>query len=279
NSRLQFFFYTKTGNEGYFISMFGNYCELERISQDEGLSSLDSFDLPELDEWALSLDVFASRHSGQIIVSVNDKILSDIKDHDKFAGTGGGLAFLNMARGDPVEARGIRISPWDGRDPRQVLEAEPIEGKDQIFLTNLDRSSGELLGIEGDKASFKSEFGTFDIPVKRIKRIVTDKSKQRTAKRNSGDVRAFLAGNAVVTIDIESLSKGKLSGKSENFGKAEFSLESLERLVFGIYDRNLNDPEKPDQHDKAAWDRLTDPDGGINIDLQQNPPPEEKQLP
>ncbi len=272
NTRLQFQFFTNTGSEGYFLTMQGQYCELEKFTGDEGLNSLDSFKLEDLSEGTLNLILFVSKKNMQIIVSVNNKIYSEIKDHaSEFAGTGTSLAFMNMARGIPAEVRKIRVSPWDGRDPRQVLDAVAIEGKDQIFLSNMDRSSGELLGLTRGSFRVKSDFGTFDIPIERVRRIVRDKSKQRTAKRNRADIRVFLEGNTVATLKLEGFSNRKLSGISDNFGRAEFRTESIKRLVFGIYEPHSNDPGKSSAKDKDAWQKILDPAAGIDIDLNHLP--------
>jgi hypothetical protein len=105
-----------------------------------------------------------------------------------------------------------------------------------MMLSNRDTIEGEVIGIEGEMIKIKTPFTEVTFPVNRINNIALKKANPMpTARLNNGDVKALLADGSSLVFRLDNVKDDKLSGYSDNFGRAEFLQSAFKRIEFNLY--------------------------------------------
>jgi hypothetical protein len=81
------------------------------------------------------------------------------------------------------------------------------------------------------------------------------------AKRNAGDVRAYLVGRGSVTFALEKWDDKGVTGRSANFGQVTFSPRAFQRVQF-----NLDQQPAKSEDDELGEDAPPGPRQGLRID-------------
>ena len=235
-THFQFFCYTGDGHSGYFLTQNGSYFELERISRNEGTDSIESFEMSEvLNKPVLKLSLLFNKPKKQIILMFNNKVAGNlIDDASEFAGEGTSIAFFNTGRSS-IRIKDILVAEWDGGTPNSGMSPAAYKNKDVIYFINRDKSNGKLEFIRNDNVSFKTDFGKFEVPIARIKKLVTATDGHHLARRNKNDIQTFLCGMGRLTFNLEKLTKNQIFGFSENFTNADFYIKYFKKFHFNIY--------------------------------------------
>jgi len=147
----------------------------------------------------------------------------------------GGDGFVLKADHAKFEVSNIRVHDWDGRLPDLVPVVLDRE-HDLVKLGNGDVAAGTLEQILDGAALIKTQFTSVNTPVDRIRRIDFARSRTQRARLYPADVRLYYPLGGHLTMSVDSIGDGHISGISENFGQVEFPLSIFQRALFNIYD-------------------------------------------
>jgi hypothetical protein len=162
-------------------------------------------------------------------------------DPNSFAGGGTGIALY--AYSNPLKVSNIRVSNWDGTIPRAPSKGSDTK-EDVIELINGDKITGDLLSINDDNVSFGTSYATLKIPFDRVVKVFMSSDKAERARRYAEDVRVHFHSGGTMTLKLDRIEKGKVTGISENFDQASFGLDSVQLVDLNIYrDREDEDDE------------------------------------
>jgi hypothetical protein len=176
---------------------------------------------------------------------VDGKIIQRATDRNDFGGKGTGILFY--AQQGNIKISEISVTEWSGAVENQADKAQKAKENDSILFVNKDTVTGKLKSIKDGKIIFETPFAPLTIPVDRISSITFGEAGYEKPRRNNGDVEVYFANNSgKLTMQLESLSKNKISGISENFDKANFDVVAFEKIVFNIYKEKKKKSEEDD---------------------------------
>lgn len=202
-------------------------------------------------------EIRASRLNGTFCIFINDQLAEVWTDPAfKNDGFGGGLQFVSL--GEQVQrVSAIRISKWDGvvesspearagmalqmqrtwGQSMPTVKVKPRE--DGMHLANGDFVAGELVAIEGGSVAVRTRLGDIKLPVERLKTLALKSVSPERAIRRNGDIRVFFTDGSRLVLRLDAVEQGRLVGSSQNFGRAQLGMDSIERVEFNIYDPAL----------------------------------------
>ena len=227
----------KNPRNGYVLYISSGYIYLQRY-EDGSSNNMGNFRSKELQRGKGKITILSNKKEKKIILLINGKMVKQWSDTE-WAGIGGCVSFLNQSN-QTVKFRHIVIGRWNGKIPGSK-NSEVSEGKDSIAFVNDDVVSGELKSIVDGKVVFKTEYAAMNIPLKRVKEIVTASSSRHRARRRAKDMRCFFSNGDSITIDLKHIKKGIIEGTNGNFGVAKMKLNAFSKLQFNIYDEEEED--------------------------------------
>ena len=77
------------------------------------------------------------------------------------------------------------------------------------------------------------------LPVERLRTLALKSISPERAIRRNGDIRVFFTDGSQLVFRLDAVEQGRLVGSSQNFGRALFGMDSIERIEFNIYDPAL----------------------------------------
>jgi hypothetical protein len=199
------------------------------------------------------IDIRVSRKTKRIMVFLDEKMCGVFEDESLNEIHGKGLMFASDTN-DDIAISNILVTKWDpfvdepmNEDldgnfqinrgfpvPNPPKSKELPEGR--MMLSNRDTIEGEVIGIEGEMIKIKTPFTEVTFPVNRINNIALKKANPMpTARLNNGDVKALLADGSSLVFRLDNVKDDKLSGYSDNFGRAEFLQSAFKRIEFNLY--------------------------------------------
>lgn len=212
----------------------------------------------------------ASSRTGQFAFYVNDRIIDAWTDPDIGEATTGGAIHFVSRDSSPLILSRIDLSRWDGvleesPDERRNVaepgmgmrmnwwdpetesgdEPEPAE-EGTMALKNGDRIRGTVKSIEEGMITIETPFREIALPVERLRTLALAPMDPEEPKLENGDVRAWFAEGGSVVFRLDGMTEDgtAVSGYSQTFGTAEFSLSAFNRIEFDIYDF-FRDEESP----------------------------------
>ena len=229
-----------TRGNSYMLSIRSSSFSLTRFTTDEGSSSMWSFhdsNFSSSRSSEASYQIMYDKEKKTFALAVNDKVVKQWTEPNRFAGKGNGIVF-SVSSQLGLRLSDIEVTEWDGKLPKQEKEDAPKEdpATDQVYFANGDRVVGKVVEIGGGKMKFKTEFATVDIPLERVTEIVFAKEFRERARRNKGDIRATFVERGVLTVQLQGMEGGDIVGKSENFGEVKLPLNAFRKIDFNIYD-------------------------------------------
>jgi hypothetical protein len=88
--------------------------------------------------------------------------------------------------------------------------------------------------IQDGKAKFSSSYAELNIPLDRVGQIDLATTHSDLAKSTDSDVRAYFPEGGSVTMQLIQWDAKGCTGSSPNFGKASFSPDAFERILFNL---------------------------------------------
>jgi hypothetical protein len=217
---------------GYVVYLSSGYVYLYRYSNGSS-SSLGQFQANSLRNGQGKITILSDKNKKTITVLLNNDISKTWTD-SSWCGTGGYVSFINQNNGT-VKVKDIIVGKWTGKVPGKT-PSESDKENDTIKFNNDDVVSGKLQAILDDKVTFKTEYAEMNIPIARVKEIVTAMDARHMARRRANDVKLLFESGDAITLALAKISSHEIIGESGNFGKATLKLNAFKKILFNIYD-------------------------------------------
>lgn len=223
--------------EGYMLNIVASQrLDLSRMRAGGGNQNLGGVDIGE---WTggggstMRLMICADRRQGEIAVFINGRLVRQWKDSRDFRGGGRAITFMPQG-GKDVRLTDIRVSRWVGR-LLQTTETAQKGDSDTVILANGDTMSGRVLELREGRLRVETPFASFDVPADRVVQVTFASDSRLRARRRPMDVRLRLVGGGQLTMTFLEMDARMIRGESENFGRAQWPLESVQRVEFNLY--------------------------------------------
>lgn len=222
-------------SNGYMLNVNSDYFSLYRFNPRSGSREIGEFNQSGFmakGKAHFSLRVDKAKKS--IALLINGVLAKQFTDTDT-APPEGKCVLFGCSQG-MLRVSGIQVSKWDGKI--ETVGAAPAEAgtEDGLFFANGDKVKGKLKFVKEGKLNFVTAYATMDVPVDRVATVEFAPDGLERARRNAGDVQLVFPAGARVTLNLEKLGAGTVTGKSENFGPGVFKLNAFARLRFNLYD-------------------------------------------
>jgi hypothetical protein len=246
---------TEPANSGYELTIQRGNFRLKNCASQNYLGSGNAQVLVVADK--AHFEIRANRRNGTFCLFINERIAEVWTDtgfkNDAF---GNSLQFVSLgSQSQRVSA--IRVSKWDGvvdgaaeaRAGAAVEMQRPwgtslstvkkAQREDGMRLANGDFVAGELTAIENGLVVTKTRLGEVKLPVERLRTLALRSTSPERAIRRNGDIRVYFTDGSHLVFRLDAVDQGRLVGSSQNFGRALFGMDSIERIEFNIYDPAL----------------------------------------
>ena len=218
----------------YVLYISSGYIYLQRF-EDGTSSNMGSFRSQSIKGGKAKITILANRKDKRITLMINGELAKEWTDTE-WAGKGGFVSFINQSN-NAVNIKNIVVSQWNGKVPGQQSGSSDGD-TDSIAFLNDDVVSGHLKSITDGNVVFKTEYADMNIPLERVKEILTAVDSQHRARRRAEDIRCYFQNGNAVTLELQTIKSGVIEGKSENFGVASMKLNAFSRLQFNLYDED-----------------------------------------
>lgn len=253
---------TNPSNAGYEMVFQGNSVHVKKSGSNSWLGhSTNAGSLRENEK--AHIEIKASKKTGKILLYVDGKV-ADLWEDTEIATAkfGKGLHFVAQDS-SALRLSNIEVTGWDGYheevpDRRLGFQGRVFRGGFQIelddeeeetdeeelpegrmILLNGDSIQGEVLKIQGEDITVKTQFTEVTFPIARLKNIVLKKADMETAKLYKGDVRCTFADGSRIVFRFDGVDGDKILGFSQHFGAARFAKDSFSKIEFNIYDKEM----------------------------------------
>jgi hypothetical protein len=217
----------------YMLQINSSYAYLQRMRPNGGSNNLGQIQIESLQRKSKArISIRVNKESKTISLLVDGELMKQWNDRGDFAGRGGGVVFYSQGQG-VMKVTNIRITPWDGKFEDRAAKSDKSK-EDTVRMENNDKVSGKLEAIKDGNLTFSSSFAKLEIPLKRVQEIEIASESSSVAKRNAGDVRAYLVGRGSVTFALEKWDDKGVTGRSANFGQVTFSPRAFQRVQFNL---------------------------------------------
>jgi hypothetical protein len=217
----------------YMLQLSNGYTELQRYSRNGGSNDLGSTQLQNVIRREKShIELRTNKEKKSIWLMVDGKVLKEWTDPADFNGTGGAILF-SCQPGTYVRISNIKVSKWDGKFDDSPDKAEKTTD-DSVQLANEDKVTGHLESIQDGKAKFGSSYAELNIPLERVEQIDLSDAHSDQAKPVNNDVRAYFPEGGSVTMQLLQWDAKGCTGTSPNIGKASFSPDAFEKILFNL---------------------------------------------
>lgn len=232
----------------YMIQVGGSSIYLQRYSQNGGSQNLGRLNIESFNNNTISkarFNVMVDKKKKAFTLMINGQMVKQWSDPGNFAGMGNGILFQPQDSMG-IKVTGVRVSQWNGQVPG-APDAATESKEDNIRLVNNDKVSGQIKSIADGNIKFATSYATMDIPVARAACMEFSQEKSERARRNKDDIKATFADKGLISMQITSLNKEKVTGTSENFGNMSIPLGALRRIEFNIYrEKDTSDDDDSD---------------------------------
>ena len=217
---------------GYVLYISSGYIYLQRY--DDGSSdNMGNFRSKSLRGGKAKITILTDKKEKKITLMVNGKMAKQWSDTE-WAGKGGYLSFINQSN-NAINIKNIVVGKWNGKIPG-AKSGDTGSDSDSIAFLNDDVVSGQLKSIVDDKVVFKTEYAEMNIPLKRVKEIITASDSRHRARRRAKDTRCYFKNGNLITVELKNIKSGTIEGSNENFGAVNMKLNAFSKLQFNIYD-------------------------------------------
>jgi hypothetical protein len=219
----------------YLLQVSGQSVYMQRYSSNSGSQNLGNANVERFQQPTIKSAKFTllvDKPERKIVLLIDDEIVRQWTDPNPFGGLGNGILFQPQTQGN-LKVSDISVRAWDGKMPAAEDDVELDE--DRIAFINNDKVSGQIQTITDGQVTFATEYATLDVPVTRIAEIGFSPERAQRARRNKHDILASFKGSGQITLNLDSINAGTLSGKSENFGDVKLPMRAFSGIEFNIY--------------------------------------------
>ncbi len=247
---------------GYLMSFRQRFVSLRSCKTQRQLGNpVNAASLQENEKARIELRV--SLKSGKVCLLVDGHLLEVWTDPDVARdGVGRGIHFITTLNSSPLQISRIEVSAWDGEvdqlperpvaggfrqfglqenqdEPEPAPEQKPATGR--MELRNGDNLAGEVVAISDGMITVKTPFRDVKLPIESLRSLALKPAALERCKRENGDVRGWFPDGSSLVFRLDGVGEGTLTGYSQNFGTAAFTLAAFSRIEFNIYDPDSED--------------------------------------
>jgi hypothetical protein len=227
------------------ISLQNNYLRAYRNYNNIGRNNFLNQQIQhDLQDGMARLVIHLDREKKQTVFLIDGKMIGQWRD--MFDGKVPGDDVLLYTQGNAViRVSGIRIREWDGE--LRTGQDEPGEGHDWLMTTTGDEFVGEVIHLVEGVLTFKNEFAEFQVPLERVGEIrFNPETRKEPAPAEAGQVKVISLADEVLTLKLERMDQGVLTGSSEAAGPLSLDLRYYSELI-------LNPEDPRHQEDEWSW--------------------------
>ncbi|MCG3149021.1 MAG: hypothetical protein PCFJNLEI_02473 [Verrucomicrobiae bacterium] len=235
---------------GYMVQMSYSSIYLQRYRPNQGNNNMGNpIEMQELQRKSkMRVSVRVNKPKKMLALFLDGNLVRQWTETEEWAGKGTGLVFVAHGQGQ-ARITDITVTSWDGR-----LESEtglaPKEA-DLVRLNNGDKVSGAVKSIANGQVALAASFAEMNVPVERVVAVEFASAKSARARRQAADVQAVFEDGRRLTLALEKLEEGSLTGASEAWGRLSVALGALRRVQFHIYEKR-DDGAEGDEWDAAG---------------------------
>lgn len=237
---------TKNPNQNAsIISLQNNYLRAYRNYNNIGRNNFLNQQIQhDLQDGAARLVLHLDQEKKQTILLIDGKVIGQWRD--VFDGKVPGNEVLLYTEGNAmIRVSGIRIREWDGE--LRSGQEEPGEGHDWLMTTTGDEFVGEVIHLVEGMLTFKNDFAEFQVPLERVGEIrFNPETRKEPAPAQAGQVQVITLEGEVMTLKLDRMDEGVLTGTSEAAGPLSLQLRYFSELI-------LNPEDPRHQEDEWSW--------------------------
>lgn len=173
-----------------------------------------------------------NKEERSITLLIDDVIVKQWIDDQKFGGEGSGMRFVHQGQG-AIKLSNLRITQWDGRF-EEKLPANASAQTDLALLLNRDKVAGSLRGIREGKVTFAIPESTLDVPIQRVTQILLAGNNAEPVRKLPESLRAYFERRGNLTFQLQSWDQKRVVGISPIFGRFEADPRAFDRIQFNL---------------------------------------------
>lgn len=256
---------------GYELVCQSQYAYLRKKTANDSSTIGSSGGIREFTERdKIRFEILQDMTTGRIRLMIDGRIVDDWQEAAPAPEKMGSFLHFAASRTNGTRISRISITSWDGlidgewgqarrqaanrmfqfgnmgEEDAEGAEAEEAKEAQGISLRNGDKIDGEILEITEGMVRLKTTFNEFELPVSRLRSFALRTAEEAANPelrwepiRRKGDIRANFIDGGQVTFQLMGFEDGKLIGRSQTFGEAQFDLGVFSKLEFNIYPRGL----------------------------------------
>jgi hypothetical protein len=229
----------------YMFYLSPGYVTVQRVQAGGGVLPMGHAQIPSmLKRNKIHLEVRANKPEATLALLADGALVQRWKDNGGFVAKGTGVVFFSQLEGQTMKISNIKVSTWEGKfEPETTGELAAKE--DLIYLMNRDKVAGALKSIADGKLSVSLAQSTIDIPLPRVTYVYFGGSNTNALTRRQGEIRAYFSGGLTVALALEKWEEQQVSGTSVNFGRMDFSPQTIRQIQFNLDQPKAASPEIP----------------------------------
>lgn len=248
-SVLDRFDYSSTSYMFYFSP---GYVSLQRVGG-AGAMNLGQSAISEMGRKnKLRLEIRANKEDSTLGLLVDDRLIQRWRDAAGFLGQGSGVVFFAQLEGPSVRVSNLKVAQWEGDLGMDVLTNAPSKD-DLVYLVNRDKVSGQLQALRNGTLAITTGQTSLDIPLSRVSQICLGSPLTNAPPPGPWEIRAYFAGGGTVAFDLAEWERGRVSGRSSNFGDVVFDPQLIRQLQFNLT-RSKPSGAELENLDQEVWD-------------------------
>ncbi len=171
-----------------------------------------------------------SKEDRSITLLIDDVIVKQWIDDQKFNGEGSGMRFVHQGQG-ALKISNLHITEWDGRFEEKITP-NTNSSNDLALLLNRDKVAGTLRNFHDGKLNFALPQAAIDVPIQRIAQLVLADGPPKDPHPIGEDIRAYFEYRGSLTFKLERWDEKKVVGISPVFGRFEADPKAFGRIEF-----------------------------------------------
>ena len=224
----------------YSLNIFSGYVYLQKFSQKRRNSvNMGSTRCKELNQGKGKVSLLINHLNGKISLLVNGKLVKHWIDNSPEA-AGKYIYFTNQSQG-LLKISNVVISKWSGSFISETDNNVHDVNLDTVLFMNDDFAYGTFKSIKDGFLAFSTDTSEFNVPLERVKKLTFASKTRHIARKNIDDVQCLISDSSKMTLKLNEINNGVLSGTSENFGEVSLNLDCIKKIKMNIYvDKDMN---------------------------------------
>ncbi|MEW6158007.1 MAG: hypothetical protein AB1813_11275 [Verrucomicrobiota bacterium] len=216
---------------GFYSLQLNNFsANLLPVNKQDPLRYLGQVPIPMLSQKnTAQIEIRVHKIKRSIALLVDDVLVKQWVDADKFVGTGTGIRLVHQGLG-ALKFSNLQITDWDGQFEEFSRGSSPVS-EDSARLRNGDRLAGKLEKIADGSMVFDIGLKKLEVPLGRVRQI--DLAKTTPAKNFAeANTKAFFHRRGSVSFQLETWSDRGITAISPALGAVTFDPNSFARIEF-----------------------------------------------